>query len=288
MFGGGEKTRQLDLVLDDTLIGIEKRTENPGIVGVGLGIDSVDNVTGGASGGELWIVAGRPGSGKTAHLCNWILNAGKLGKPSLVIEREMRDTNLAERLLSIKSGIPIIDIKNGLVTKDQLKLLKAASDEIRSYPIYIDTDTSEGFEYSIATSKRYIHNKGVKLVLIDYIQLEVEREENQTQELGSLSRKLKRTALGEDVTFVAYSQLNRLVELRDDKRPRLSDLRQCGNLEEDADIVIGFYRPHMYEEKMKNSKILEHIILKFRNGPTGTIPLDFIAETNRIMEHKRQ
>jgi len=287
LYGGGENTRPLDQVLDDTLVSLEKKAENPGIVGIGLGIEQLDLITGGACGGEVWYIGGRPGMGKTAMMCNWILHAGKLNYPILIIEREMRDTSLAERLLALETGISVNDLRNGRLDKSQLITLRQASDKIRSYPIYIDTDMSEGFEYSIATSKRYIHNKGVKLIYIDYIQLETEREENQTQELGALSRKLKRISVGEDVTFIAFSQLNRLVELRDNKRPRLSDLRQCGNLEEDADFVVGLYRPSYYEDKMKNSKILEHIILKARNGPTGTVTLDFIPETNKITEHKR-
>ena len=135
-----------------------------------------------------------------------------------------------------------------------------------------------------AVIRKYKSIHDIKVAYIDYIQLMVERDANQTQELGRVSRKLKLMANTLDMTIVSMSQLNREVEHRDNKRPVMSDIRQCGNLEEDADFVVGLYRDEYYNKDSKDKGKLEFIILKQRNGPTGTTILKFNQENNQIRD----
>jgi replicative DNA helicase len=135
-----------------------------------------------------------------------------------------------------------------------------------------------------AVIRKYKSLHDIKVVYIDYVQLMVERDNNQTQELGRVSRRLKLMANTLDMTMVVLSQLNREVEHRDNKRPVMSDIRQCGNLEEDADFVVGLYRDEYYDKDSKQKGKLEFIILKQRNGPTGTTILKFDAETNQVKD----
>jgi len=135
-----------------------------------------------------------------------------------------------------------------------------------------------------AVIRKYKSIHDIKVAYIDYIQLMVERDTNQTQELGRVSRKLKLMANTLDMTIVSMSQLNREVEHRDNKRPVMSDIRQCGNLEEDADFVVGLYRDEYYNKDSKDKGKLEFIILKQRNGPTGTTILKFNQENNQIRD----
>jgi len=158
-------------------------------------------------------------------------------------------------------------------------------DTIKEYPIYLDTKFTPSIDYIENTIRKYKRQYDIDIVYIDYIQILAERDSNSTHELGKFSRRLKLLAVELDIAIVIVSQLNRLVEIRDDKHPILSDLRQSGNLEEDADVVIGLYREKYYVKNSKSDGI-EHIIMKQRNGPTGTLMLKFNEETNRISDMK--
>ncbi len=258
------------------------RTKDPGVRGSPWGIKKIDAVSGGKNPGDLWVVAGRPGSGKTAVICNGILKDGEQGNPCLLFSKEMNYSSLVERLIAIDSGVPISDIRLGVLTQDKLNKIQASLQKIRKYPIYIDTTFTIDEYYVENTIKKFKSLHNIKTVYIDYIQLLAERDDNMVHALGRISRTLKLTAGSLGICCVVLSQLNREVEHRDNKRPMASDLRQSGNLEEDADIIIGLYRDEMYNKETKYKGMLEFNFIKQRNGPVGTVTLEFDDITNKV------
>jgi len=279
---GGDTTRHIGSSIKEVFGNILARLDNPGIRGSSWGIGSIDSVSGGKSEGDLWIIGGRPGQGKTAVVCNTILEDAKNGVPSLLIEKEMNQQTLTERFLAIELGIPLTNIRLGLLKQKEVDAIFTKLKEFKEYPIYIDTNFSPNISYLESAVRKYTSTKGVKVVYVDYLQLLVERDNNQTQELGRLSRMFKLLANDLKITVMLVSQLNRYVEMRDDKRPIMSDLRQSGNLEEDADFVVGLYRDEYYNRDSKDKGTMEFIILKNRNGPVGTLPLKFVNDTNKM------
>lgn len=261
---------------------IVARTSNPGVRGHSWGIKDIDITTGGKCAGDWWILGGRPSQGKTALLCNSILTDGKNDTPILFFEKEMNYQSLVERLVAIDSGVPIQNIRLGIIDKSQLASISESMRRIRQYPIYIDTTFNSDIHYLESTIFKYKTTKKIEVVYIDYLQLLAERDDNQTQELGKISRTCKLLANDQGICIIGASQLNRGVEMRDNKRPIMSDLRQSGNLEEDADFVIGLYRDEYYNKETKYKDMMEFLILKARNGPVGTITLKFNPESNRV------
>jgi len=283
---GGEGTYSLSALVKDSFNEIVDRVNNPGLRGSSTGIKKVDTMTGGFDGGDLWYIGARPGMGKSAFISCSALRAAKQGVPSLIFSKEMTRQPLMERFLSLETGIPLFNIREGLFKdpKNDMEMLREASKKMADYPLYIDLNFTSSPEQVEATIRKYhsLYNTGV--VYIDYIQLLSERGEDQTQELGRISRKLKLLANQLDITAVVLSQLNRDVERRDNKRPVSADLRQCGNMEEDADFVIGLYRDEVYDKETKDKNKLEFIILKQRNGPTGMVKLGFDGTTAQVKE----
>lgn len=261
---------------------IVARTSNPGVRGYSWGIKDIDVTTGGKSPGDWWILGGRPSQGKTALLCNSILADGRGNVPILFFEKEMNYQALIERLVAIDSGVPIQNIRLGLLSKDQIDQIGNSMKRIREFPIYLDTTFNSDIHYIESTIYKYKTTKDIKVVYLDYLQLLAERDDNQTHELGKISRTCKLLANDQNVCIIGASQLNRGVEMRENKRPIMSDLRQSGNLEEDADFVVGLYRDEYYNKETKYKNMMEFLILKARNGPVGTITLKFDPESNRV------
>jgi len=218
----------------------------------------------------------------TAVMCNSILADGRNGVPILFFEKEMNYQSLIERLVAIDSGVPIQNIRLGILDKAQIEQIGLSMRRIREYPIYLDTRFNSDIHYMEATIYKYKNTKGIEVVYIDYLQLLAERGDNQTAELGQISRMAKLVANNQNVCIIGASQLNRSVESRDNKRPVMSDLRQSGNLEEDADYVISLYRDEYYNKETKYKNMMEFSILKARNGPVGTITLKFEPESNKV------
>jgi replicative DNA helicase len=261
---------------------IVARTNNPGVRGHSWGIKDIDVTTGGKSPGEWWIIGGRPSQGKTALLCNSILEDGKNNVPVLFFEKEMNYQSLVERLVAIDSGVSIQNIRLGILDKKQVDKIGESMRKIREYPIFIDTTFNSDIHYLESTIYKYKATKNIGVVYLDYLQLMAERDDNQTHELGRISRACKLLANDQGICIIGASQLNRGVEMRDNKRPMMSDLRQSGNLEEDADFVVALYRDEYYDKETKYKNLMEFIILKARNGPVGTITLKFDPESNII------
>jgi replicative DNA helicase len=281
---GGQTTESMEMVLKDTWNSILERVQNPGIQGITTGSEKVDMASGGLVEGDLWIIAGRPSMGKSAVACNWMLNQAKLGIPTLLFSLEMRKELITERIISISTGIPLTNIRLGLLNQDQLNKISEIITLIKPYKIFIDPTFDANIRYVSSTIRRYVKLHGIKVVYLDYIQLLAERNADATHTLGAISRELKILSHELNVTCVVLSQLSRAVELRDNKRPLLADLRQSGNLEEDADVVIGLYRDEKYNYETKHKGILEHIFLKQRSGPIGSTFLNFDENTVSIKE----
>lgn len=282
---GGLSTIHIADVTKDTFDEIIARTKNPGIRGVTWGVNTVDKVTGGKSPGNVIVIAGRPGSGKTSVVINSVLADGLAGVPSLLIEREMRTQELMERLICVDAGIPGTNLQLGLLDQEQVDKVYASLNKLKKLPIYIDTNYKITDPYYLESTINKYHNKyGIQNVYLDYLQIATERDDNQTQELGKLTRLFKIMSNELDICSILLSQLNRSVESRDDKRPLLSDMRQAGAIEEDADFVIGLYRDEYYNKETKYKGLLEYIILKNRNGPTGTVTTRFDGPTYKISE----
>lgn len=282
---GGSTTDTLLVVLKNAIDSIKNRILNPGIRGVSTGLNSVDKTTYGMCGGKLWIISGRPSMGKSASIGNFALSQGELGIPNLIFSLEMSKQDISERMVAMKSGVQLTNIKLGLLTPENMKSIEVAYETIKSYPIYIDDNFATSLNYILATTRKYVRTYGVKVVYVDYLQLLAERNADSTQELGRISRSLKLLARELDICVIALSQLNRNLEMRDEKRPIMSDLRQSGNLEEDTDIAIGLYRDEVYHKDTKNPGVMEFIVMKNRDGAIGMLPLSFNPATCRLVEY---
>lgn len=281
---GGDSTTNFEDTLKMSWATLVDRIKNPGVNGVTTGLKTLDSITNGMNSGELWVIAGRPGMGKTAYFCNSILKQGKANIPVLMFSLEMKKVPLVERMLAIETGVSSSDMRMGMLDQAKVDLLSAKISEIKDYPIHIDSNYFSDINYVITTARRYKALHGIKVVYLDYLQLLAERTLDATNEIGRITRALKLLANDIDVSVVMGSQLSRGVEARPDKRPQLQDLRQSGNIEEDADIVIGLYRDVLYNKKVSDKTLLELLLLKHRNGPIGMLPANFEQELTRMTD----
>ena len=176
----------------------------------------------------------------------------------------------------------VSNLRLGTIRKSEITLIDKSVEDIKNLPIHIDTNYTGNINYTLSTIRKYHRLYGIKLVYVDYLQLLCEREDNYTNELGQISRSFKLLANDLGIGLVLFSQLNRLVEMRDEKRPILSDLRQSGDLEQDADVVAMLYRDEYYNQKTEFPGIMEFIVRKNRNGPPGIFTLLFNSVTNKI------
>lgn len=273
-------------VLKDAFDAIMKRMDSDGgLSGIPTGFIDVDNITGGLSEG-LIILAARPSMGKTAFVCNMCLNMAKAGHAVLFISLEQSRTELCERMLCSMSRIDTMALKRGVVTQDDQVQMKGAVDQLMTFPIIIDDDERSASIDAIAAQARRAKRKwGIDCVVIDYLQLikADQRIENREQQVASISRRLKFISKELGIPVVALAQLNRGVELRPEKRPRLSDLRESGSIEQDADVVAFLFREEVYDPKPgENEGLAELIIAKQRNGMIGTAKLTWMKESVRF------
>ena len=279
---GGEGTSSLSDLIPGVAKEIEHRKDHPNQISWSTGFTNLNLLTGGYKPGNVMIIASRPSVGKTAWLCNSVLRASESGVRCLVFEHEMNKQDLADRLLATYCGIPLIRIRTGNLTDTEYVKISTALDYFRTLPIYLDTTFGSDINYLKATTRKFVKTHGVQVVFADYIQLMVERTDNMTMELGNVSRELKILATKLEIQLVVLSQLNRNLESRIDKKPTLSDLRQSGNLEEDADLVGMLYRDDVYNGSKSTIVPLEYIVRKHRNGPIGLLPMTMNLETNSI------
>ena len=255
------------------------------VTGVPTGFADIDELTAGLQPADLVIVAARPSMGKTAFALNIGAHVGTTGERTVgVFSLEMSKEQLFMRMLTSTAQIDSHRFRTGLLTESDYGRLSDAIGVLSEARVYIDDTPSIGVLEMRAKSRRLKAEHGLDLVVIDYLQLMQGRGrfENRNQEIASISRSLKALAKELDVPVVALSQLSRAPESRGDKRPQLSDLRESGALEQDADVVMFIFREDMYEETPENANVAEIIIGKQRNGPTGTVKLAFLKQQTRF------
>jgi len=263
----GKTTFRLSESLESVWKEIVARTANPGLTGISTGFRSFDVYCGGYPAGDFWVLGARPSQGKTALMCNSVLAASTNKGVPLVFSLEMNKQTFVERFLAISSETNLSSIRLGTMNQDEVDAVYNSLSILKELPIFVDTSFTIDVSYVTTVIRNYVKNFGVNIVWIDYIQLMSERNVDQTAELGRISRAMKLLAKDLNIFIGVVAQLNRAVEMRDDKRPILSDLRQSGNLEEDADLVAFLYRDDYYYSDSKNKGLMEFIIRKHRNGP---------------------
>jgi replicative DNA helicase len=294
-----ESIRRIDIA--------RKRGED--INGISTGFVDLDKILGGLQDSDLLILAARPSMGKTALAINVALNSAVSFLKEKDIEKkksvgifslEMSSEQIVNRLLSIKTSIDGSRIRIGNISKEEFEVLLKESSDLNEMPIYIDDTPALTISAVRTRARRLKRQYNLGLIIIDYLQLlrssSDNRERNRVQEIGEISQGLKAIAKELDIPVIALSQLSRAVENREDKRPQLSDLRESGNIEQDADVVMFIYREEYYKgrqmpqvgtdgfqawqdemDKIKN--IADIIIAKQRNGPIGNISLRYDNRT---------
>jgi replicative DNA helicase len=286
--------------------------------GIATGLRDLDTKMGGLQASDLIIVAGRPGMGKTALATNIAYNVARAHRAEVQPDGTMRSVNggivgffscemsaeqLATRIIAERTGIPSSTIRRGGITENDFEKIRDYSIELQSLPFYVDETGGLSISQLTARARRLKRQKGLDLIVVDYIQLlqgsGKRGNDNRVQEVTEITTSLKALAKELNVPIIALSQLSRQVESRDDKRPQLSDLRESGSIEQDADVVMFVFREEYYlankepragtpeYEKWQLDMSLVHgkaevIIGKQRHGPTGTVELQFEASLTRF------
>lgn len=266
-----------DLIKEFISITDEMSNRKDAVIGLPTDYIDLDNKINGLNKSDLIIVAARPGMGKTAFALNIMLNVVKNNKSALFVSLEMSAQQLFQRLMSIESEIPLQTIRNATYSDDEWDSIGKATTSINKTDIKISNDTENLFK--LRTLARKLKNDGdLDLIVIDYLQLMTmsSKNESRQQEVSEISRGLKRLAIELDIPIIALSQLSRSVESRENKRPMLSDLRESGAIEQDADIVGFLYRDDYYNPDSIDKGITELNIAKHRNGEIGVIKFAFI------------
>jgi replicative DNA helicase len=260
----------------DRIDDLAKRPED--VVGVPTGFIDLDKMLTGLQPSDLLIIAGRPGQGKTGFLLSIAMHAGLIRKKKVAIfSLEMSNEQVVQRLIAQQTGIDSQRLRTGKLQENEWPLFTHAIEVFGDTHIYLD-DTPAITPLQLRTKCRRLHMEfGLDLIIVDYLQLMGgdTRTDNRVQEVSYISRNLKVLARELNVPVLAAAQLSRAVEQRSDKRPVLSDLRESGSLEQDADIVMFIYRPDQYEKDTVKQNIAEIIVAKHRNGPVGSVELVF-------------
>lgn len=276
---GVEETRRLDRI-----------TSNRGkTLGIPTGFVDLDRMTSGLNNSDLIILAARPAMGKTAFALNLVLNAAKEKKAVLVFSLEMGADQLYRRLLCMEAGIEQEKLKNGYLDDEDWNKYTLGTSTLANTEIFV-ADLPNTNILEIRSYARKMKSRGqLDLIVIDYLQLinggMKTNEDSRQQEISNISRALKGLARELEIPIVALSQLSRAVEGRMDKRPMLSDLRESGAIEQDADIVAFLYREDYYIPNTENKGITELIIAKHRSGATGLIKLNFLMEYSKFTSY---
>jgi replicative DNA helicase len=276
----------IKILLRKVLIDIEKNLGKNNIEGIPTGFVALDSMTAGFSNSSLIIIAGRPSMGKTSFALNIAAHLAlhnEIG--TLIFTLEMSKEQVAQNLLCSQAQISPHQIRTGTLEEEKYSDITTTLSWLNETPIFIDDTPGISLREIKAKTRRLKMKQQISFVIIDYIQLievELGKSENRQQEISYISRSLKSLARELNIPVVALSQLNRSVDSRDDHRPRMSDLRESGALEQDADLILFLYREEYYDKNTSNKGIAEVIVAKNRNGPTGDVQLRFIKEHMRF------
>jgi len=280
-------------ILVETYDNIEMLHNRKGdVTGIPTGFIELDRMTAGFQKNDLIIVAARPSVGKTAFALNIAQNvATKTNENVAIFSLEMGAQQLVMRMLCAEGNIDAQRLRTGKLAEEDWQKLTMAMASLSNAGIYIDDTPGIRVNEIRSKCRRLKQEKGLGMVLIDYLQLiqgsRTGRNENRQQEVSEISRSLKAIARELEVPVIALSQLSRGVESRQDKRPMMSDIRESGSIEQDADIVAFLYRDDYYNKESEKQNIIEIIIAKQRNGPVGTVELAFIKEYNKFVNLER-
>ena len=272
----------------DTIDKLYQRKEN--ITGIATGFHDMDVKTAGFQKSDLIVLAGRPSMGKSALALSVIEYAGVIEKrPCAYFSLEMSKDQLAQRLLCSLAAVNAHKVRTGFFSQSDWPKLVAAAGKLSESPIFIDDTPGISALELRAKARRLKAKHDIQLIVIDYLQLMrgASRIENRQQEISDISRSMKALARELDVPVIAVSQLSRAVEQRQDKRPQLSDLRESGAIEQDADVVMLLLREEYYVPTEENKGIAEVIIAKQRHGPVGSVKLAFLPEYTRFSNLSR-
>ena len=261
---------------------LDERSRNSGkITGISTGFTQLDVLTWGLQPSDLILIAGRPSMGKSALAINLASHAAiEENIPVAIFSLEMSKQQLLFRMLSDKAKINGQKFRSGMFSRAEWGQLNASAGRIADAPIYIDDSSSLHIDQVLRRSRRIWKKHGIKLIVIDYLQLmQGDKTASREREIASISGGLKGLAKELNIPVIALSQLNRGLENRNNKRPMLSDLKDSGTLEADADVVAFIYRDEMYNKDENNPEkgVAEIIVAKQRNGPTGTTTLAFVG-----------
>lgn len=256
------------------------KASSRGITGVPSGYKVLDEMTSGFQPGDFVVLAARPSMGKTALALSIAAHAASRGNSVGFFSLEMGAEQLALRMLSSQSRVPHHSIRTGTIGSEEWVELTHAAGRLSEMKFYIDDTAMQTIADIRSRARKLVVEQGLSLLVIDYLQLihGVRRHENRHQEVSEISRSLKALAKELSVPIIALSQLSRAVDGRIDKRPMLSDLRESGAIEQDADVILFLYRDIVYNPETENPALSELIIGKQRNGPTGTVFLNYQRE----------
>lgn len=275
----------INSVLDKTFTMLEELCQNKGdLTGVPSGFIDMDRKTSGFQNSDLILIAARPAMGKTSFVLNIAVNAALRKFPVAIFSLEMSRTQLVNRILSLESMVDLEKMRTGKLEAEDWKKIGFSLGPLSKSPIYIDDNASTNVMDMMSKLRKLKLEKGLGLVIIDYLQLMEGRKktDSRQQEISEISRSLKIMAKELNVPIIALSQLSRAPEQRQDHRPILSDLRESGAIEQDADMVMFLYRDDYYNEETDKRNVVEVIIAKHRNGSTGTVELAWIPQYTKF------
>lgn len=255
--------------------------------GVPTGFADLDRLTNGLHPGQLIVIAARPGLGKSTVSLDIVRMAAiRSGLPSVIFSLEMSKIEITMRLLSAESRVPLHNLRTGRLTDEDWTRLARRMGEVSEAPLFIDDSPNMTMMEIRAKARRLKQRHQLRMIVVDYLQLmsSPKRVESRQQEVAELSRGLKLLAKELEVPVIAVSQLNRGPEQRNDKRPQLSDLRESGSIEQDADMVILLHRDDYYEKESPRAGEADFIVAKHRNGPTDTITVAFQGHFSRFVD----
>ncbi len=256
------------------------------VVGIPSGFHDLDQLTGGLHASDLIVIAGRPGVGKTGFALSIVRNAAaRYRAPAAIFSLEMSTEQLVQRLLCMEAAVDSQRIRTGFIDEFEWRRISEAFGVLSDAPIFIDDSAGISTTELRMKARRLKAEHDLKLIVVDYLQLMQGRGlENRVQEVSEISRSLKALARELDVPVIALSQLSRAVESRQDHRPVLSDLRESGSIEQDADIVMFIHREELYNPNTDRKNIADIILAKHRNGPIGQIPVRFFPSQTRFAD----
>jgi len=267
-------------LLKDAYERAERADKDEAYLGISTGFKDLDDLLGGFQKSDLAIIAARPSVGKTSLALDMMRHAALVeGKTVAFFSLEMSKTQIMDRLLGMQSGIPFWEIRTGRLSDKKFVKLADTMGELADGNIFIDDQAGQHINALRTKARRLALEKGLDIIFVDYLQLmHGNSKESRTLEVGEISQGLKNIAKELEIPVVALSQLSRAIEQRQSRRPQLSDLRESGSIEQDADVVMFIDREEVWDPETENKGVGELIIAKHRNGPTGLVKLAFVNE----------